>query len=63
MTPAGRIKALQSAIRSIEHALDSVHIAGPAYDLRIALSQLYKLLEDARADEAEALPKQEALPL
>jgi hypothetical protein len=63
MTPAGRIKALQNAIRRIERAMPDVGMAGPFYELKQASDELYRLLEDARADEAESPPKQEALPL
>jgi len=63
MTPAARIKSLQSAIQHIERAMPNVGIAGPFYELKQATDELYALLEDAREIEDEALPKQEALPL
>ena len=63
MTPAARIKSLQSAIQHIERAMQNVHIAGPFYELKQATDELYALLEDARDEEFALLPQQETLPL
>ena len=63
MNASETIDSLHTAIRHLERGMKDVKVAGPYYELSRAMTELYMLLERARADEAESLPKQEVLPL
>ena len=59
-----------SAIKAIRFALDQIDVLYLAESdhermnrLKTASGELYSVLEMLRADEAQAIPKQEALPL